>query len=100
MANPAQGGPPSQFTSTTTCSPPEQGTPTDKPSRSPSGSPNAPTSPLGRISYLQQRYQTEGLSTQVASLLIAAPHAKHMNQAGGAGAAGVLQGKLILFQHL
>ena len=74
--------------------------PTDKPSRPPSGSPNALASPLGRISYLQQRYQTEGLSTQVASLLIAAPHAKHMNQAGGAGAAGVLQGKLILFQHL
>ena len=31
---------------------------------------------------------------------LVAPHAKHMNQAGGAGAAGVLQGKLILFQHL
>ena len=72
MASAALVVPPSQSTSTTTCSPPEQGTPTDKPSRSPSGSPNAPTSPLGRISYLQQRYQTEGLSTQVASLLIAA----------------------------
>ena len=72
MASAALVVPPSQSTSTTTCPPPEQGTPTDKPSRSPSGSPNAPTSPLGRISYLQQRYQTEGLSTQVASLLIAA----------------------------
>ena len=76
MANPAQGGPPSQFTSTTTCSPPEQGTPTDKPSRSPSGSSNAPTSPSGCISFFQQSYQTEGLSTHVASLVARAPHAK------------------------
>ena len=31
---------------------------------------------------------------------LVAPHVKHMNQAGGAGAAGGLQGNLILFQHL
>ena len=56
--------------------PPEQGTPTDKPSRSPSGSSNAPTSPSGCISFFQQSYQTEGLSTHVASLVARAPHAK------------------------
>ena len=44
----------------------------DKPDRSSTDSPDDPTTPSGRVSYLQQRYQAEGISRNVAELLISA----------------------------
>ena len=44
----------------------------NRPSRTSSDPPNVPSPTLGRIPYLLQRYQTEGLPTNVAELLIAA----------------------------
>jgi hypothetical protein len=44
----------------------------DKPDRSSTDSPEDPTTSSGRVSYLQQRYQAEGISRNVAELLISA----------------------------
>ena len=74
----------------------------NRPSRASSNPPNVLSPTLGRIPYLLQRYQAEGLPTNVAGLLIAAirPSTHPMNPAGNAGAAGVVREKLILFRHL
>jgi hypothetical protein len=44
----------------------------DKLDRSSTDSPDDPTTSSGRASYLQQRYQAEGISRNVAELLISA----------------------------
>ena len=74
----------------------------NRPNRPEPSSSNVSSPSLGRVSYLYQRFQAEGIPTNVADLLIAAtlpPHTKLTSLVGTAGAAGVLDGKLILFRH-
>ena len=90
------------ITNTATNTPASITTLANRPSGSSNNSPNVSSSTLWRIPYLLQRYQAEGLPTNVAELLIAATRTsthKHMNPAGNAGAAGVVHGRLILFRH-
>ena len=78
--------------------------------RSSTDSLDDPTTSFGRVSYLQQRYQAEGISRNVAELLISATRCstqkrkkkqkqQHTNPAGNAGAVDMYQDKLILFLH-
>ena len=77
----------------------------DKPDRSSTDSPVDPTTSSGRVSYLQQRYSNDIATAfretlpNYSSQQLDVPHKKHTNPDGNAGAAGVFQDKLILFQH-
>ena len=76
----------------------------NRPNRSSTHSPNVPSSSSGRISYIssndiRQRVFRETLPNY-SSQRLEIPHRKHTSLAGNAGAAGVIRGKLILFQHL
>ena len=103
MASATLVAPPARHAGTTTSSASVLIDSSNRPNGSPAHSPDVPSSSPGRISHLQQRYQAEGIprnATQLSSQQLEIPHRKHTSPAGNAGAAGVIRGKLILFQHL
>ena len=61
---------------------------------------NVSSSSLGRVSHLYQRFQAEGIPTNVADLLTRSSTHKSYECSWTVGAAGVLDGKLILLRHL
>ena len=77
----------------------EQSNPVNGPDRPEPRSSNVSSSSLGRVSHLYKRFQAEGIPTNVADLLIAATRSsthKTYESSWTVGAAGVLDGKLIL----
>ena len=79
---------------------PEQSNPVNGPDRPNPRSSNVSSSSLGRrVLHLYQRFQSEGISIY-SSQQLAPPHTKPTSLVGTVGAAGVLDGKLILFRHV